>query len=204
MEDTYKKFINFFYKPESQGNYDSFKAVQKDVHETAVSKGWWDDGDRNDGEMIALMHSELDEAFDGGYNADDKVPEYKAYEAEVADCIIRIMDLAERRDWDVGGSISAHVHVVDEEHEKESYKNLTESTYLMYMHKGLSYALEGLRKPKQSDHNENFSEIEFGLAYCVLWSIKFAQRFFLRLPESLCAKAEMNKTRSYKHGGKNF
>ena len=36
----------------------SLKALAEEIHETAKSKGWWDK-DRNDGEMIALMHSEL-------------------------------------------------------------------------------------------------------------------------------------------------
>ena len=33
-------------------------------HHIAKEKGWWDDA-RNDGELIALMHSELSEALDG-------------------------------------------------------------------------------------------------------------------------------------------
>jgi hypothetical protein len=35
------------------------------VHETAVEKGWWIDGaERNFGEVLALMHSELSEALE--------------------------------------------------------------------------------------------------------------------------------------------
>lgn len=40
--------------------------LKRAVHETAIEHGWWDiDGsDRNMGEMIALMHSELSEALE--------------------------------------------------------------------------------------------------------------------------------------------
>ena len=34
----------------------------KKCHSTAKLKGWWDD-ERNDGELLALMHSELSEAL---------------------------------------------------------------------------------------------------------------------------------------------
>lgn len=35
----------------------------KEAHETAISKGWWDD-EKSFGEVIALMHSELSEALE--------------------------------------------------------------------------------------------------------------------------------------------
>lgn len=35
-----------------------------EAHETAVEKGWWDGVDRNFGEQVALMHTELSEAFE--------------------------------------------------------------------------------------------------------------------------------------------
>lgn len=69
-----------------------------DVHNNAVSKGWWDDGkdQRNKGEAIALMHSELSEALEAlraGNPQDSKVP-YDNMTVELADCIIRIFDFA--------------------------------------------------------------------------------------------------------------
>ena len=39
---------------------ESFNELATDVHENAVQHGWWEK-DRNDGELIALMHSELTE-----------------------------------------------------------------------------------------------------------------------------------------------
>lgn len=38
--------------------------LMQEAHQTAVEKGWWESGDRNFCEQIALMHSELSEVLE--------------------------------------------------------------------------------------------------------------------------------------------
>lgn len=88
---------------------DAFEDVAYICHEIACSKGWWDES-RSDGELIALMHSELSEALEAarhGDPPDDKIPEFSGVEAELADTIIRIMDVSVRHNLSVSGAIIA-------------------------------------------------------------------------------------------------
>lgn len=87
---------------------DSWNDMSRSVHETACEKGWWDD-ERNDGECIALMHSELSEALEGlrKHKQDEHIPAFRSVEVELADCVIRIMDYAQARGLDVASAIVA-------------------------------------------------------------------------------------------------
>lgn len=86
---------------------EAISELQTDIHETAISKGWWD-SPKNFGESIALMHSELSEALEAdraGDPPDDKIPNFSGREAELADCIIRILDVSAGLKLDVIGAI---------------------------------------------------------------------------------------------------
>ena len=91
---------------------DELKSI---CYSIALECGWWNNPEtgepieRNFGEMIALMHSELSEALEADRRdlMSDKIPGFTGIEEEFADVIIRICDLAGRRKLNLGQAIIA-------------------------------------------------------------------------------------------------
>ncbi|AXF52609.1 MAG: hypothetical protein [Caudoviricetes sp.] len=67
----------------------------------------WHDKPIHDGVRIALMHSELSEALEGMRKdlMDDHLPHRKMVEVELADTIIRILDFAGYKGYNVGAAL---------------------------------------------------------------------------------------------------
>ena len=90
--------------------------MTKAVHKFNVDAGWWTDlktgrdlrGKRNVGEMLMLAVSELSEAMEAHRKGlmDDNLPERQGMEVELADCVIRIFDIAGGMDFDLGSAIA--------------------------------------------------------------------------------------------------
>jgi len=76
--------------------FNSISEFIAECHSIAKEKGWWD-SERNEGELIALMHSELSEALEAmrNHGSKDNVAE------ELADCCIRIFDYCGAREIDL-------------------------------------------------------------------------------------------------------
>lgn len=82
-----------------------FRGLQKTAYLISKSKGWWDNP-RTMLECIALMHSELSEAVEelrkntpSATYWEETKPE--GWAVELADCVIRIMDVCEHNGVDL-------------------------------------------------------------------------------------------------------
>jgi len=93
--------------------YRGLLCAQNLARTTALDAGWYNDPqtglpiERNFGEVVALMHSELSEALEADRKGlmDDKLPHRDGREVEFADCIIRILDTAGALGLDVAGAM---------------------------------------------------------------------------------------------------
>jgi NTP pyrophosphatase (non-canonical NTP hydrolase) len=94
-----------------------FARMQEEVFRLNNSKGWFDE-DRSVGDMVALLHSEVSEILEAyrswkfqdsttgqvRFEGDGSMtaatgPKPEGVGAEMADCLIRLLDMAKR--WDV-------------------------------------------------------------------------------------------------------
>jgi NTP pyrophosphatase (non-canonical NTP hydrolase) len=99
-------------------------------HSLAARAGWYHDPktgalkDRNVGEMLMLIVSEVSEAMEGHRKnlKDDKLKHRSMIEVELADAVIRICDLAGYLDLDLGGAIAEKLafNAVREDHKPEN------------------------------------------------------------------------------------
>ena len=80
----------------------TIETLIRESNQTAKSKGWWDDPNRNIGEILALIHSEVSEALEvyrlkGKDSLKEKWFDEKGkpegFTVELADVVIRIADL---------------------------------------------------------------------------------------------------------------
>lgn len=113
MKDMTDQIARDFYDHREALALEGLREAISLAHETAVEAGWYRDPatgkpiERNFGEVVALMHSELSEALEADRKglADDKLPHRDGREVEFADCVIRIFDTAAALGLDLAGAI---------------------------------------------------------------------------------------------------
>lgn len=114
---------------------EALNELRDEIHAHNITAGWWDDkdfGSLKEGPItkyviptkLCLSHSELSEAMEGFRKnlMDDKLPHRSMLEVELADTLIRILDVAGALKLDIGGAVveKRAYNAVRPDHKKEA------------------------------------------------------------------------------------
>ena len=103
--------------------YENLNKLAKHCHNEAKQAGWHDTP-REDGTMLALIHSEISEALEElcKNQMDDHLPHRPMAEVELADALIRILDFVGMRGYDLGGVVQERLDYnrTRSDHKKEN------------------------------------------------------------------------------------
>lgn len=148
------------------------------IYNHNVKAGWWDAPVREDGTTIALIHSELSEAW-GGFKMDipdDHLPQYQNVVVELADAAIRIYDFFGHKNWDLEKAIEV-IYSLQAEEPLLPFENMDIAEYFSDVHYHVSAALEGVRKDQImqiADGTLDIAAFELAIALdmiygCITW-----------------------------------
>ncbi|MFM7012607.1 MAG: hypothetical protein ACKO0Z_25290 [Betaproteobacteria bacterium] len=165
-----------------------WNALARQIHQDNVAKGFWPGGisARNVGELLALVHSELSEAYEAIQSMafDDKLPEFPAFDVEIADAMIRLLD--------AGAAYEVDMNEVVENVPFNPYEGVAH--HIAVAHLLVSNALEAHRKGRTEDFKSAVSET---FHYLVNTCFHYNSDF-----EVIDAKLAYNRSRPFMHGKK--
>lgn len=168
------------------------------IYEQNKERGWWDDPDRCIYECLMLVVTEIAEATEGDRKGlmDDHLKHRKMEEVELADALIRLLDLAGRYGWGY-----------DEVYCNSSYPRIKSigGRHLVIVKRVVELMDNNLR--------DNMDDCNNDLEYSVVVNsiISYADAQGYDLDQTMMEKLDYNKTRSdhdranrAKEGGKKY
>jgi len=182
----------------------SFQSMQKldlnalisEAYNTALSKGWYEKGDKDPFEVVVNFQGEISEAWEDwrDHKMDltfDEKGKPIGFPTEVADILVRIFDIMGRKNHRIEDDLEVDVVQVFE----EEYKEAT-VPYIFYdLHQA---AGECLHFPNGMDPEYNFPQMET----LIIYTLALCKKFNIDIVYALDVKMRYNKSRPYRHGNK--
>lgn len=165
------------------------KKLSLEIHQDNRNAGWWtniDTGDlkeRNFGEMLALVHSEISECYEGilANSPDTHLTDVRMERVEIADACIRVYDM-------IGGMLFDGPFYIDQSLDFP-IGFMGKKERLVYLHYVLSQALEHYRKQRLFDCKKALLRF---LDLC----FEYAEDYGFDLLELIERKREYNRKRA--------
>ena len=128
----------------------TIEELQSSIHQANILAGWWTDLSNNMdlaeearlgtrlgkaivAEKLCLIHSEISEAMEGHRKnlPDDKLPHRLMLEVEMADAVIRVLDLCGALELDLAGAIFEKLsyNKTREDHQIKNRKEVNGKSY---------------------------------------------------------------------------
>ncbi len=166
------------------------KALQREAHSIALSKGWWDE-ERTFGDLIADVHLGLSKGLEA-YRSGNIDGHAFGVASELADVVIRVADMAEHYHWALDA-----VPIPEPEDWMEFSPAKSFGDWIGLCHIHASDALIAAWMPP-----ERFTSPLVSLNLVVRTVQRMAAHYGINLDAAIEAKMEYNRTRPYRHGGK--
>lgn len=173
--------------------------LAKEVHENAVYHGWWEE-ERDFGELIALIHSEVSEVLEEYRNGHELTETYyskngkpEGIPSEMADIIIRVLDICGKYELNIDIDLATIEQECAKFEVREKFLKINFKSFgdfIAQLHQAITeWYCEGIYSTEERK-NILISVVGF----CWLSDID--------IEKAIIEKHAFNIIRPYKHGGK--
>ena len=153
------------------------------IYESNVAAGWWDDPNQCFYTKLQLISTEISEATEGERKnlMDEHLPHRKMGEVELADALIRTLDLGGRYDWEYCELIGASSYLYSTEISNISAQHLVLNLCLIHLVEAI------------------YGNVEVAIPHCysklITSIIHVANSQGYDIEQAMIEKLEYNKTR---------
>jgi hypothetical protein len=169
----------------------NFNKLAKQIYKQNKEIGWWDDPNRCIYQTLQLVSTKIAEATEAERKnlMDDKLKHRKGGEVELADALIRVLDLGGRYKWTYRSKLDAGMEI------SSCWEMINKCDSIGGKHLGINMALSSLVFVILRYSNDS-SMIKMYYSMLINAIVKVAELQLYDIEGALIEKLEFNKTRS--------